>query len=146
MYTHLLIATDGSEIAQKALDHGLGLAEALKARVTIVTVTEPWDVVVVGEAAIVFPPDQYEKSAAANAEHILSHARRTAETHSAVACEFMHVKDRHAAEGILEAAKQKGCDLIVMASHGRRGLSRLVLGSEANNVVTHSPVPVLICR
>lgn len=145
MYKHLLIATDGSDISQKALEHGLALADALRARATIVTVTEPWDVVVIGEAAIVFPPEQYEKSAEANARHILAQARRVAETHG-TACEFLHVKDRHAAEGILEAAKDAGCDMIVMASHGRRGLSRLVLGSEAHNVVTHSLVPVLILR
>ena len=63
-----------------------------------------------------------------------------------VACETLHVKDRHPAEGIVETAKSRGCDLIVMASHGRRGLSRMLLGSQANKVVTHSAVPVLICR
>lgn len=148
MYKHLLIATDGSDVSHKALDHGLGLAKALQAKVSVVTVTEGWDVVVIGEAAIVFPPEQYEKAAAANADHILAAARRAVEKpeYAGLDCEFVHMTEHHPAEGIIEAAKDKGCDLIVMASHGRRGLSRLVLGSEANEVVTRSPLPVLICR
>ena len=63
-----------------------------------------------------------------------------------VTCETLHVKDQFPAEGIIETAKARGCDLIVMASHGRRGFARLLLGSQANKVVTHSTVPVLICR
>ena len=63
-----------------------------------------------------------------------------------VSCETLHVKDRRPAEGIIETAKAKDCDLIVMGSHGRRGISRLVLGSQASEVVSHSTVPVLVCR
>ena len=63
-----------------------------------------------------------------------------------VSCETVHVKDQHPAEGIIAAAKDKACDLIVMASHGRRGLGRLLLGSQANEVLTHSKVPALIVR
>jgi nucleotide-binding universal stress UspA family protein len=63
-----------------------------------------------------------------------------------VSCETLHVKDRHPGEGIIETAREKACDLIVMASHGRRGLGRLILGSVANEVVTHSTIPVLIYR
>ena len=61
-------------------------------------------------------------------------------------CANLYIKDRHPAEGIIETAQAQACDLIVMASHGRRGLARLLLGSQANKVVTLSPVPVLICR
>ncbi len=67
-------------------------------------------------------------------------------TKQGIACDTLHVKDRVPAEGIVETAKARSCDLIVMSSHGRRGLSRVLLGSQANNVVTHSSVPVLICR
>jgi nucleotide-binding universal stress UspA family protein len=63
-----------------------------------------------------------------------------------VACETLHVKDKFAAAGIIETARDHGCDMIVMSSHGRRGLTRLLLGSQANKVVTLSTVPVLICR
>jgi nucleotide-binding universal stress UspA family protein len=63
-----------------------------------------------------------------------------------IACETLHVKDRYPGEGIVAAAQQNGCDLIVVASHGRRGLGRIVLGSTANEVMTHSTIPSLICR
>lgn len=145
MYNHILIAIDGSDLAANALSHGLALAKALAAQVTIVTVTEPWATQMTGEAAAAFPFDEYEKAMAANAAEILSKARAIA-GQTGVACSTAHVKERHPAEGILETAKARACDLIVMASHGRRGLSRLFLGSQANNVVTHSPIPVLICR
>jgi nucleotide-binding universal stress UspA family protein len=145
MYKNLLIATDGSELATKALEQGLGLAKALGAKVTIVTVTEPWTAAVSGEMAIAFPIEDYEKGCVASAERVLSAASEVAGK-VGVAFETRHVKDQFPAEGIVEAAKANGADLIVMASHGRRGMTRLLLGSQANKVVTHSTVPVLICR
>jgi nucleotide-binding universal stress UspA family protein len=145
MYKHLLIASDGSELAQKAVDQGLALAKTLSARATAVNVTEPWTAVAPGEVAIAFPLDEYEKGAAANAMKILKGIADAAEK-AGVACETMHVKDQFPAEGIIETAKARNCDLIVMASHGRRGLMRLVLGSQANRVVANSAVPVLVCR
>ena len=145
MYKHLLIATDGSALAQKAVDHGLALAKALQAQATVITVTEPWDVVVVPEAAIVFPPAGYEEGVATEAARILAGVNDTA-SKLGTSCATLHVKDRYPAEGIVETAKQKECDLIVMASHGRRGVRRLILGSAAIEVVTHSSIPVLICR
>jgi nucleotide-binding universal stress UspA family protein len=145
MYKHLLIATDGSELAQKAVDHGLTLATMLGARVTVVTVTEPWEAFIAPEAAVIYPPSDYERSVAANAASILKSATEAAEK-IGTACKTLHVRDRYPSDGIIEAAKENGCDLIVMASHGRRGLGRIILGSVANAVVTHSNVPVLICR
>lgn len=145
MYKHILIATDGSDLSDKALDHGLSLAKPLGAKVTIATTTEPWDAVIVGEVAVVLPVEKYEETASANAKSILNHAQAVADQ-AGVDIELQHVTDRHPAEGILEAAKAKGCDLIVMASHGRRGFSRMVLGSETNEVITHSELPVLVVR
>ena len=145
MYKHLLIATDGSELAQKAVDQGLALANALDARATVVYVTEPWAAVAYGEYAVAYPPGEYERNAASQAARVLTAAAATAEKAGA-RCETLHVKDQFPAEGIIQAAKQKGCDLIVMASHGRRGLIRLLLGSQAVGVVTQSSIPVLICR
>lgn len=145
MYKHILIATDGSDLSDKALNQGLALAKPLGAKVTIVTTTEPWDAVIVGEVAVVLPVEKYEETAAANAKSILDRAQVAADQ-AGVAVELQHVSDRHPAEGILEAAKAKGCDLIVMASHGRRGFSRMVLGSETNEVITHSEIPVLVVR
>jgi nucleotide-binding universal stress UspA family protein len=145
MYKHILIAVDGSDLAASALSQGLGLAKALAARLTIVTVTEPWATQMTGEAAAMFPFTEYDKAMAANAAEILSKANMAA-SQAGIACSTVHVRERHPAEGILETAKAGTCDLIVMASHGRRGLSRLFLGSQAQNVVTHSTIPVLICR
>jgi nucleotide-binding universal stress UspA family protein len=145
MYKHILIATDGSELAHKAVVHGFAIAKALGAKVTVVTVTEPWTAVVPGEMGMAFPIDEYEKGAAENAGNILSTIKREADT-TGVACETVHMADQFPADGIIATAKDKGCDLIVMASHGRRGISRLLLGSQANQVVVHSTVPVLVVR
>jgi nucleotide-binding universal stress UspA family protein len=144
MYKHILIATDGSELAGKAVAAGLALARALGAKVTAVTATEPWSSMVLGEPALAFPIEEFEKAANENAERILERVRSAAKD-AGVACDAVHIYD-FPAEGIVEAAKAKGCDLIVMASHGRRGLSKLVLGSQATRVLALSPVPVLVCR
>jgi nucleotide-binding universal stress UspA family protein len=148
MYKHILIATDGSELAGKAVTDGLALAKSLQAKATVVTVTESWDAFEMAkqiEQRVENPVALYEKNAAAWADKILSAVRRTA-NQQGVTCETLHMSDRYPAEGILEAAKSSGCDLIVMSSHGRRGVAKLLLGSQAINVLTHSAVPVLICR
>jgi nucleotide-binding universal stress UspA family protein len=145
MYTHLLIAIDGSVLAHGALEQGVALAKKLEAKVTIVTVTEPWQSVVVGDAIVGFPIDEYEKASAESASQILTKAKSVA-IEAGVNCEIVHVKDSYPADGIIDTAEKHGCDLIVMASHGHRGITRLLLGSQANHVVTRSTVPVLICR
>ena len=145
MYKHILIATDGSELARKAVAQGLGLAKALSARVTVVTITEPWTAVVPGEMGLSFPIEDYEVSVASSAAVILGAAKGDADK-SSVKIETRHVADQYPADGIISAAKACGADLIVMASHGRRGISRLLIGSQANQVVVHSDIPVLIVR
>lgn len=145
MYKHILIATDGSELAHKAVVQGFALAKAVGAKVTVVTVTEPWTAVVPGEMGMAFPVDEYEKGASENAGGILAAVKREADT-AGVQCETVHMADQYPADGIIATAKDKACDLIVMASHGRRGLSRLLIGSQANQVVVHSTVPVLVVR
>ena len=144
MFKHILIATDGSELAERAVVAGLALAKTLDARVTAVTATEPWSAMVTGEPALSFPIEDYEKAAAENAARILSGVSAAAKA-VGVDCETVHVND-FPAEGIVETAQVRGCDLIVMASHGRRGLSKLLLGSQATRVLALSPVPVLVCR
>jgi nucleotide-binding universal stress UspA family protein len=145
MYKHLLIATDGSELAQKAVAQGFALANAVNAKVTIVTVSEPWTLAAPAEVAIVYPVDDYERAAAANASKILADAS-AAGAKLQITCDTVHVKEEFPAEGIVETARARGCDLIVMSSHGHRGLMRLVLGSQAHRVVTQSTTSVLICR
>jgi nucleotide-binding universal stress UspA family protein len=145
MYKHILVATDGSTLADTAVEHGIGLAKALGARLTLVTATEAWASVVSGEMAIGFPVTDYDNAMVAHAATVLGRGAEQARK-AGVACTTLHAKDQFPADGIVEAARANGCDLIVMASHGRRGVSRLLLGSQANRVVTHSPVPVLVCR
>jgi nucleotide-binding universal stress UspA family protein len=145
MYRHLVIATDGSELADKAVQHGLALAKELGARVTAVTVSEPLPPVMTADATVAFPIPEYEQAAATTAARILDKVRADARSRE-IACEVVHVKDQVPADGIVETAQARGADLIVMASHGRRGLSKLLLGSQANKVVTQSSIPVLVCR
>jgi nucleotide-binding universal stress UspA family protein len=134
MYKEILIAIDGSELANRALAHGLKLANEVKARVTIVTVTAPWSALDLAHEARLRKPDpihQFEEMAAASAKVILDAAAQTAKM-AGVACELVHVPEQHPAEGIIATAEKRGCDLIVMASHGRRALGRLLLGSQVN--------------
>ena len=145
VFKHILIATDGSELAGKAVAAGFDLARQLGAQVTVVTVTEPWTAMVAGEAAFGFPLAAYEKSADESASQILSGVVKLARK-ADLKCTTVHAKDQYPADGILQTASKSACDVIVMASHGRRGLGRLLLGSEAVNVLTHSALPVLICR
>ena len=145
MYKHILIATDGSEPAQKAVDQGLRLAKELDAEASAVMITEPFGAEVPAEVAIAYPVETYEEDAAASAAKCLS-AVASAAKELGVACDTKHLSDHYPAEGIVAYAKERNCDLIVMGSHGRRGLSRLLLGSQASEVLAHSSVPVLICR
>ena len=148
MYKHILIATDGSELATKALEHGLALAKRDNAQVTVITVTEPWSALDMAHEARqgqLDPIGRFEGIAGAAANRILDDAAQRGTAHG-VACNRVYVKDQHPAEGIVATAKDKGCDLIVMASHGRRGVARLLLGSQAYEVLTHCSVPALIVR
>jgi nucleotide-binding universal stress UspA family protein len=145
MYRHLLIATDGSELAQKAVTEGLALAQELKATVTAVTVTEPLTSMFAADGMIALSIEDYNNAATASAEEILAGVSSAAKQ-SGVSCETVHVKEQFPAEGIVETARAIKCDLIVMASHGRRGLAKFLLGSQATKVLSSSPIPVLICK
>ena len=145
MYKHILIATDGSDLAAKAVTSGIELAKRLGAKVTALTASEPWTAMMMGgDPGSAFPIIEYERMAADNAANILETVSSAAKT-AGVACDAVHVTN-YPADAIIETAESKGCDLIVMASHGRRGIARVLLGSQAVNVLTHSTVPVLICR
>lgn len=149
MYKHILISTDGSDVAQKGVDHGLSLAKSLGAKVTIITVTEPFPYTA-SAAGIGWAPGPndvslYEEGQQEFAEKLLAKAKQAADK-LGVSASILHVPDARPAEAIVEAAKSEGCSLIVMASHGRRGLGRLLLGSQTSEVLTYSPVPVLVVR
>jgi nucleotide-binding universal stress UspA family protein len=145
MYRHLLIATDGSAFAQKAVTQGLELAKVLNARVTAVTVSEPIASMVVGSATIALPIAEFRAAMDVAAADILSEVSALAKI-MGVPCGVLQVREQYPAEGLIEAANAKGADLIVMASHGRRGLSKFLLGSQAIRVLSYCSIPVLICR
>jgi nucleotide-binding universal stress UspA family protein len=148
MYKHILIATDGSELAAKAVTQGLALAKALRAKATAVTVSEPWNFVLSALAEAEHRPEMmadYDQCTEAAAERTFWVVHQTAKR-LGQACATLHIKNQYPAEGILETAQVKGCDLIVMASHGRRGFAKLLLGSQTARVVTLSSTPVLACR
>lgn len=148
MYRHILIATDGTELAQTGVDHGLSLARLLGARVTIVVVSELFSgISLAGHAEFGFLAStaEFEKASEALAKRILNAVGEQART-AGVPCELRHVINMAPADGILDVAEKEECSLIVMASHGRRGIGRLLLGSQAAQVVTRAKVPVLIVR
>jgi nucleotide-binding universal stress UspA family protein len=150
MYNHILIGTDGSGMGGRALAHGLALAKAVGAQVTVVTVTETWSAFdlaleVSKNRLNPNPLLQFEAIGADVAKHILDDAVTKAKA-AGVPCKVVHVANRHAAEGVIETAEQTGADLIVMGSHGRRGINRLLLGSQAYEVLSRCKVPTLIVR
>jgi len=145
MYTNILIPTDGSELAGKAVGHGIELAKRIGAKVTVLTVVPPFHTFTTDTQMIEDTPARYKASMQEHAEKILGAVARTAQA-AGVACETVQVEHEHPYQAIIATAGSKGCDLIVMASHGRRGISALVLGSETVKVLTHCKVPVLVHR
>ncbi|MDB5595240.1 MAG: UspA protein [Hyphomicrobiales bacterium] len=148
MHKHILIATDGSDLATKAVESGLDLARQIGARVTILTASEDWSVLDMAQRAregASNPIEDYEALARANAEAILARCSDMAQT-AGVVSDVVYARESHPAEAIVENAKSRGCDLIVMASHGRRGIDRLLLGSQTSRVLALTNLPVLIYR
>ena len=150
MYNNILISTDGSEVAQKGVDHGLSLAKSLGARATIITVTERFPIYPQPDMGGTWVPGldemaRYEAGQKEVAQKVLGAVEAGAKK-LGVPADTVHVPDAYPAEAIVELAKARDCNLIVMASHGRRGLRKLVLGSQTSEVLAHSLVPVLVVR
>lgn len=145
MYKHILIPTDGSALSEMAIRQGIAFAKSMQARVTAMTVSIPFHAFSLDPVMVSDTPKQYEKDCEALAEKCLGLAKTEAGL-AGVPCETLHVRAPHPYEAIIDAARKGGCDLIFMASHGRKGMSALVLGSETVKVLTHSKIPVLVCR
>jgi len=150
MYANILMSTDGSDVASKGIKHGIALAKALNAKATVITVTEPLEVDYGSGHAAGWTPsreelDRFDAACKEGAGRVLDEARVLA-TQSGVSAEFLHVPNAYPGVAIIETAKSRGCDLIVMASHGRRGLSKLFLGSQTAQVLADGSVPVLVVR
>ena len=144
MYKRILVPTDGSEITAKAVQSAIALARDGGADLFAIGVKEPFPYSAISEMQPVPPQEFYdaqERIAAANVARVADAAKA-----AGVTCHGHTVEALHPWEAILDHAKSQGCDLIVMASHGRRGVSALLLGSETQKVLTHSQLPVLVVR
>ena len=148
MYKNILIATDGSALAEKAVSHGLMLAKSVGAKVTALIVEAPFNVFDVPESRI----RQMSEAFAQHAEHTKQHAAKVlncvaneAKT-AGVPCDTVQLEHGLPYQAIITTAKDKGCDIIVMASHGRSGITAVLLGSVTNKVLTHTDIPVLVCH
>jgi nucleotide-binding universal stress UspA family protein len=145
MYKHILIPTDGTELSRMAVKQGMALAKSLGAKVTVLTTFPTFHFVAVDPVLITATPATFRKDCEAAAERYLSAAADAAAA-AGVACEGVHLEHDHPYEAIIDTAGARGCDLIFMASHGRKGVAAFVLGSETTKVLTHSKIPVLVCR
>jgi nucleotide-binding universal stress UspA family protein len=145
MYKHILIPRDGSQLAGKAVQHGLALAKQLGANVTVVTVWTPYHIWTLETRMVEDTPEEYKTHMQEQATELLNSALSLAKT-AGVPCDSVQVEHEHVHQAIIDTAKSKDCDLIVMASHGRRGISAIVLGSVTVKVLTHSKIPVLVHR
>ena len=141
MYKHILIPTDGSELSEMAVRQGTMLAGSIHAKVTALTVSPPFESITRTSSE----EKQYRRDCVARAERYLAVVRDAADA-AGVRFDQVHVTSDHPYEAIINVASRNGCDLIFMASHGRKGMSALLLGSETVKVLTHSKIPVLVCR
>jgi nucleotide-binding universal stress UspA family protein len=150
MYANILLSTDASDVARKGVKHGIALAKALNAKVTVITVTEPLPVDYGSGHASGWIPSQeeverFDAACKERAGKVLEKVRALAEQ-IGISAELSHIPNAHPATAIIETAKSRGCDLVVMASHGRRGISKLFLGSQTSEVLADGSVPVLVVR
>ena len=144
MYRHILIPTDGSEPAERGVAHGLALAKSLGAKVSVIFVVEPLSEIRRG------PPflealTKYAELRKEQATSVLDRAANAAKE-AGVSCKTFQVENGQPYQAIIAAAEDRGCDLIVMSSHGRSGLSAFLIGSVTSKVLTHAKAPVLVCQ
>ncbi|MEB3194140.1 MAG: universal stress protein [Cyanobacteriota bacterium] len=147
LYQHLLVPSDGTPLSLRALDQALALAKALGSQVTLLHVQPPLPVPLVGMGDMLDPAtvESLSQTAEKESARILQEGEAAGQA-AGVALRTEVVKQDLPYRAIVETAKRQGCDLIVMASHGRKGLSGLLIGSETQRVLLHAPIPVLVVR
>ena len=149
MYSNIVCAIDGSDLSTKAFAHAIALASKLGAKLTAVTVTDPSVIIAPGAEMMMIDTSniltELDKAKADSAKGILADAEKLASA-AGVTLTPLYVSGLPAADGVIKAAKETGADLIVMGSHGRRGLGRLLLGSQAAEVLAHAEMPVLVIK
>ena len=148
-FTHILVPVDGSALSSKALRQAARLAKGTRTRITALHVIPPFEPAVFVDGVVPYPelfsPKEYEASTRAYAAKLLGRAAAVVKAEGA-RVETAMVFRKQPWDAIIREARRRRCDLIAMASHGRRGVAAVVLGSEAHKVLTHSKIPVLVCR
>src|SRR5215472_12943577 len=139
MYRHLLISTDGSELAEHGVAHGLALAKSVGAKISVIFVVEPLNWAPLVEGAAIEQLGNYYEQIKKLAVSVLDRVANAAKQ-AGVACETIQVEDGQPHRAIIAAAEDKGCDLIVMSSHGRSGLSAVLVGSVTTKVLAHAKI------
>ena len=145
MFTHILLPTDGSNLSQAAIQKGVQLAKSIKAKITGISVVPEQKYYLYKTDINVQEKDERAKHHKLQANRNLAFLEKAAKE-AGVPCETLCEIGDHPYETIIKVAEKRGCDLIMMASHGRRGLKGLLLGSETQKVLTHSLIPVLVHR
>lgn len=145
MFKHILIPTDGSDLSKTAINNGVQFAKDMNAKITGLTVTMPFHYFSLDAMQISTSAAQYDADAQALAQRHLNTIKEAASA-IGVECELLHRVSENPYEEIVRTAQDRGCDVIFQASHGRRGVSALILGSETQKVLTHSKIPVLVFR
>jgi nucleotide-binding universal stress UspA family protein len=145
MFKHILLPTDGSELAASMIRQTMAFAREVKARVTVIHVQSEFHVFTMQPEMLADTREQFRRDSAIQAQRHLDQALQESRE-MGVPCEGLLKEHEQPYEAIVQAAKDHGCDLICMSSHGRRGVKALLLGSETQKVLTHSDVPVLVLR
>ena len=145
MFKHILIPTDGRDLSRKAVIYGMQLAKTLGARVTAITLTEPYHVASMDAVLVAETVEEHEARVARVADRALEQVKMAAEA-AGVQAETVRESHDQPYRAIIDCALANKCDLIVMASHGRRGVAALLVGSETVKVLTYSTIPVLVYR
>jgi nucleotide-binding universal stress UspA family protein len=145
VFKHILIPTDGSPLSEGAVLKGVELARSLGARVTGLHVTPPFQVLTYRPDLLEETREEFDRDSQAAADRHLAFVRKAA-NEMGVPCATLRSVSDEVDQAIIDTAREHVCDLIVMASHGRRGLGRVLLGSQTQRVTTHSAVPVLVCH
>jgi nucleotide-binding universal stress UspA family protein len=145
MFKHILLPTDGSELSLRAATLGIELARTCGARVYALHVVAPYHTIAYMAEMLAATEITYTQEATVRAGQYLADVRRMAEA-AGVECSTEYVFDDRPHEAIVRAVRDQHCDLVVMASHGWRGLTRLLLGSEVHKVLLESEIPVLVCH
>jgi len=148
MYKHILLPTDGSPLSQKAVKQCIRLAKSIGAKITVLNVTPEFQMImdegfVMPNAGVV--KKRFEEETGKRSKKLLAEVTASASA-VGVDCDSVSVTSGVPYEAIIKQAKKAKCDLIMMASHGRKGLSSILLGSETAKVLTHSTIPVLVVR